>query len=234
MSYWNQFLWVIFPYLMIAVTVVGHIYRYSTDQMNWSSRSSEIFESKSLRWGSLLFHYGILFVFFGHVLGLLIPESFITHGIGINNETYHRIAISFGSVAGTATVIGIFILLFRRYGNRRVSKTSSFGDKFIIVLLFLIIGIGIYNTIFYNLTATGNFNYRLSISPWFRSLFIFSPNPALMANVPVTYKIHVLLAFLTFGVWPFTRLVHVWSIPVAYIRRSHILYRRRCGEVKSY
>lgn len=218
--------------MMIAITIIGHVYRYSTDQMSWTSRSSEFLEKKSLRWGSLLFHYGIIFVFFGHVLGLLIPESFITNSIGINNEVYHQVAISFGGVAGIATVVGIFILLFRRYGDKRISKTSSFGDKFIVILLFLLIGFGIYNTLYYNL-AVGDFNYRLSISPWVRSLFIFSPNPSLMANVPITYKIHVILAFLTFGVWPFTRLVHIWSIPIAYIKRSHIIYRRRCGEVKS-
>ena len=231
MSYWNQFLWVIFPYMMIATTIVGHIYRYSTDQMNWSSRSSEFLEKKSLRWGSLLFHYGIIFVFLGHVLGLLIPERFISDYIGIDNEVYHQIAISFGGVAGIATVAGVIILFFRRYGNKRISKTSSFGDKFIIILLVLLIGFGIYNTLYYNL-AVGDFNYRLSISPWVRSLFVFSPDPSLMVNAPIAYKIHVLLAFLTFGIWPFTRLVHVWSIPVAYIKRSHIIYRRRCGEVK--
>ena len=224
MNYWNQFLWVVFPYLMITITIVGHIYRYRTDQMDWSSRSSEIFESKSLRWGSLLFHYGILFVIFGHFIGLIIPESFIT-GLGISEGVYHAGAIYFGGAAGIVTFVGVLILLFRRYDNKRVSKTSSFADKLIIVLLFLVIAAGIYNTLFYNLTTPG-FNYRLSISPWFRSLFIFSPNPSLMANIPVFYKIHVLLAFLIFGVWPFTRLVHVWSVPFAYIKRSHIIYRR--------
>ncbi len=229
MSYWNQFLWVIFPYLMIATTIVGHIYRYSTDQMNWTSRSTEFLEKKSLRWGSLLFHYGIIFVFFGHVLGLLVPKTFVAN-IGINYHLYHDIAIYFGGVAGTATVIGIFLLLFRRFGNRRVSATSSFGDKFIIVLLVLIVGFGIYNTLYYNL-AIGGFDYRSAISPWFRSLFIFSPNAQLMVNIPLTYKIHIILAFMTFGLWPFTRLVHVWSIPIAYLKRSHIIYRRQCGDI---
>jgi nitrate reductase gamma subunit len=210
--------------MMIAVSVIGHIFRYRTDQINWSSRSSEIFESKSLRWGSMLFHYGIIFVFFGHVLGLLIPESFIA-SMGISDKVYHAGAVYVGGAAGMVTFIGIFILLFRRYANNRVSKTSSFADKLIIVLLFLIIGVGIYNTLFYNL-AIGGFNYRLSISPWFRGLFIFSPNPSLMENVPVTYQIHIILAFLIFGLWPFTRLVHVWSFPFQYIKRSHILYRR--------
>jgi len=230
MSYWNQFLWVIFPYMMIAITIIGHIYRYSTDQMSWTSRSSEFLEKKSLRWGSMLFHYGIIFVFFGHVLGLLIPKTFV-YSIGINYGLYNDIAIYVGGIAGTAVVIGIFLLLIRRYGNKRISATSSFGDKFIIILLVLIVGFGIYNTLFYNLYF-GHFDYRSTISPWFRSLFIFAPNPQLMAHIPLTYKIHVLLAFLTFGLWPFTRLVHVWSIPIAYLKRSHIIYRRRCGEVK--
>ena len=230
MSYWNQFLWVIFPYMMIAITLVGHIYRYSTDQMNWTSRSSEFLEKKSLRWGSLLFHYGIIFVFFGHALGLLVPKTFISD-LGINYKSYHDIAIYVGGTAGAATVIGIFLLLIRRYGNKRISVTSSFGDKLIVVLLFLIVGFGIYNTIFYSLYY-GHFDYRSTLSPWFRSLFIFAPDPRLMVNIPITYKIHVLLAFLTFGIWPFTRLVHVWSIPIAYLKRSHIIYRSRSKNVK--
>ena len=230
MSYWNQFLWVIFPYMMIAVTIIGHIYRYSTDQMNWSSRSTEFLEKKSLRWGSLLFHYGIIFVFFGHILGLLIPKTFISD-IGINYKLYHDFAIYFGGAAGTATVIGIFLLLIRRYGNKRISVTSSSGDKFIVILLILIVGFGIYNTLFYNLYF-GNFDYSSTISPWFRSLFIFAPNPRLMVNIPLTFKIHIILAFMAFGIWPFTRLVHVWSIPVAFIKRSHIIYRRQCGGTK--
>jgi len=230
MSYWNQFLWVIFPYMMIAMTIIGHIYRYSTDQMNWSARSSEFLEKKNLRWGSMLFHYGFIFVFFGHVLGLLLPENYMS-ALGISDTMYHNSAVYFGGAAGIVTVIGICLLLFRRYSNKRISVTSSFSDKFIIILLFLIISFGIYNTIFYNLYF-GDFNYRTSISPWFRSLFIFVPDASLMANIPITYKIHIFLSFLAFGVWPFTRLVHVWSIPIAYIKRRQIVYRRRCGEVK--
>ncbi len=230
MNYWNQFLWVIFPYLMITVSVVGHIYRYSTDQMSWSARSSEFLEKKNLRWGSMLFHYGIIIVFLGHISGLMLPETFVSK-MGINNEIYHKMAVYFGSVGGAITVIGLFLLLIRRYGNKRVSHNSSFADKFIVVLLLLVVCFGIYNTLFYNLSF-GDFNYRTSISPWFRRLFLFAPDPKLMADVPITFQIHVILAFLTFGLWPFTRLIHIWSLPVAFIKRSHIIYRRQCGEVK--
>ncbi len=230
MNYWNQFLWVIFPYLMISIFIVGHIYRYNTDQIGWTSKSSEFLEKKNLRWGSLLFHYGILLVFGGHVLGLLVPKSFLTQ-IGISNEAYHFSAVYFGGTAGLITVIGLFLLLVRRYGNKRISVTGSTGDIFITILLFLVIVLGIYNTIIYN-AFIGGFDYRTTISPWFRGLIVFAPNSALMTSVPTIYKLHIIFSFAIFGVWPFTRLVHVWSIPVAYIKRSNIIYRRSCEKVK--
>ena len=225
MNYWNQFFWVIFPYMMIAVTIIGHIFRFNTDQINWSAKSSEFLEKKNLRWGSILFHYGVIFVFFGHVLGLLVPKAFLRQ-IGLSDELYHFTAVYFGGTAGLVAIIGLILLLLRRYGNQRISKTSNFADKFVIILLFLVVAFGIYNTIFHNLLV-GNFDYRSTISPWFRSLFIFAPNPELMSNVPLTYKIHIILAFAIFGIWPFTRLVHIWSIPINFIKRSKIIYRQR-------
>ncbi|NOY76891.1 MAG: respiratory nitrate reductase subunit gamma [Calditrichaeota bacterium] len=224
----NQFLWVIFPYVMLTIFVVGHIYRYLTDQMGWTSESSEFLEKKSLRWGSLLFHYGILLVFGGHVVGLLVPKSILAT-VGVSDEAYHLVAVYFGGAAGVVTVIGLFLLLVRRYGDTRVSVTSNFGDKFIALLLFLVIGFGIYNTLGFNLFV-GGFDYRTTISPWLRGLIVFSPNPNLMLGVPLVYRLHVIFAFLVFGVWPFTRLVHVWSVPIAYLTRSPIIYRKPCGQ----
>ncbi len=224
MNAWNQFLWVIFPYVMITIFVVGHIYRFLTDQMGWTAKSSEFLEKKSLRWGSLLFHYGILFVFGGHVVGLLIPKLFLFQ-IGVSDKIYHLIAVYFGGAAGLVAVTGLFLLIVRRYGDKRVSLTSSFGDKFINLLLFLVVGIGIYNTLGFNLLV-GGFDYRDTISPWLRSWIMFSPNPELMVGVPLMYQVHVVLAFLIFGLWPFTRLFHVWSVPIAYVKRSPIIYRK--------
>lgn len=225
MNYWNQFLWVIFPYVMIAVSVIGHIYRYRTDQISWSAQSSEFLEKKKLRIASMFFHYGILIVLLGHIGGLLLPESFVS-SMGISNEAYHQMAIILGGAGGLLTVVGLLMLLVRRYGDSRISATSKFADKFILILLLLVIGFGIYNTLFYQLSF-GGFDYRLSLSPWFRSLFIFRPDAGLMAQVPPTFKVHVILAFLIFGIWPFTRLVHVWSFPFSYLKRSHIIYRRK-------
>jgi len=200
MNYVNQFEWVIFPYMMISLTIVGHVYRYLTDQMGWTTKSSEVLEKKALRWGSMLFHYGILFVIGGHFIGLCIPKSFDL-SIGISNEMYHHIAIYTGGVAGIVTLIGILILTGRRFFNKRVNLNSSFMDKLIVILLLTEILLGVYNTIFYNFTFT--------------------------------FKLHVLLAFTIFGLWPFTRLVHVWSFPINFIRRTNMLYRRRCGDVQA-
>ena len=224
MNIFNQFLWVIFPYIMISISVVGHIYRYKINQLNWSARSSEILEKNHLRWGSILFHYGIILVFFGHVAGLLIPAKVVTQ-LGITDEIYHMFAISSGGAAGILVTIGLLLLLVRRMNTERVSLTSSFADKFILILLLILIGFGLYNTLIYNVFI-GGFNYRLTIAPWLRSLIIFSPDAKLMIGVPLSYQIHVLLAFLIVGVWPFTRLVHIWSIPIDFIYRRNILYRK--------
>ncbi len=223
MNFLNQFLWVIYPYIMFTLFIVVHIYRYNTDQINWSAKSSEFLEKKSLKWGSILFHVGIILAFGGHFIGLIIP-MWMTEKIGITEELYHASAIIIGGVAGILTLIGIILLLVRRTSNKRIRITSKFADVLVIVLLFLIVGIGVYNTLGYNL-FTGNFNYRESLAPWLRGLLTFRPDPTLMKDIPIIFQIHTLLAFTILGVWPFTRLVHVLSLPLGYPVRSFILYR---------
>lgn len=225
MGYLNQFLWVIYPYLMITIFVVGHIYRYNTDQLKWTAKSSEFMEKKILRLGSILFHVGILMVFGGHVMGLLVPKS-ITEQLGITEKMYHFSAIYIGGVAGLITLTGIAILLFRRVSNKRVRSTSSMGDMVIAVLLLFVVGMGVYNTLGYNLLI-GEYDYRMTLSPWLRGVISFHPDAQLMYDVPLFFKFHTIFAFAIFGLWPFTRLVHVWSLPLEYLKRSFIIYRTR-------
>ncbi|MGB9592107.1 MAG: respiratory nitrate reductase subunit gamma [Candidatus Kryptoniota bacterium] len=225
MNAFDQFLWVIFPYLMLSISVVGHIYRYKINQLNWSARSSEFLEKNHLRWGSILFHYGIIFVFFGHVAGLLIPAKVVSQ-LGITDEIYHIFAIYSGGAAGIIVTIGLLLLFVRRVSNERVSINSSFTDKFILILLLILIGFGLYNTLIYNVFF-GSFNYRITIAPWLRSLIVFAPDAKLMVGVPLSYQIHVLLSFLIVGVWPFSRLVHIWSVPIDFLYRRNILYRKQ-------
>ncbi|TCS84559.1 respiratory nitrate reductase subunit gamma [Tepidibacillus fermentans] len=225
MNFWNQFWWVIFPYLMLAIFVIGHIYRYNTDQLGWTAKSSEIMEKNTLKWGSILFHVGILMVLGGHLVGLLIPKAW-TEAVGISEEMYHASAIFGGGIAGLITFTGILILLFRRVNVKRVRMTSSFSDMLVVILLFIEIVMGMYNTLGYNLFV-GGFDYRETLAPWLRGLLVFRPDPTLMIDVPLFFKLHTLFAFAIFGIWPFTRLVHVWSFPLEYLKRSMILYRSR-------
>lgn len=225
MRFWDQFLWIIYPYLMLTTFIVVHLFRYRTDQLAWTAKSSEFLEKKSLRWGSMLFHVGIIMVFFGHVGGLLVPKA-VMERMGISEAIYHAGAVYGGGLAGIITLAGIFILMTRRLTNLRVRAISSTSDTLLTILLFLNIFLGVAMTLGFNLFV-GGFDYRETIAPWLRGLLTFRPDPSYMAEVPWIFQMHVLLSFAIFGIWPFTRLVHVWSVPLAYFRRSYVVYRKR-------
>ncbi|MBA8778971.1 respiratory nitrate reductase subunit gamma [Staphylococcus schleiferi subsp. coagulans] len=220
----NQFLWVIFPHLCLAIFVIGHIVRYQYDQFSWTAKSSEFIEKKQLKWGSLMFHLGIIPVFFGHVVGLLIPAHWLT-AIGVNDHIYHIGAVYIGSIFGIITLIGMLLLTARRVTKQNVRRLSSASDIFVNFLLLLIVFIGCYATLVTNAT-TPDFDYRQTISIWFRGLFTLRPDASLMVSVPLTFKLHILLSFTIMACWPFTRLVHVWSVPLSYASRSYIIYRK--------
>lgn len=220
----GQFLWVILPYIVLTVFIGGHFYRYQHDQFGWTSKSSELLEKKILRLGSNLFHWGIIFVFFGHVMGLLIPIG-VYEAMGVTEKQYHLIALSGGIPAGLAALVGIFILIYRRTTVRRLIATSSPGDWVSLFFLAIVILSGISAT-FLNINPKG-FDYRATIGPWLRSVLTFRANSNYLTGVPVWFKIHMLATFGIFAVWPFTRLVHVFSLPLRYLTRSYVIYRKR-------
>lgn len=224
MTYLDIFLWVVFPYISLTIFVLGHIYRYNTDQFGWTAKSSEFLEKKKLKWGSLLFHYGIIFVFFGHVAGLLIPKIFYDT-VGISDHIYHFGAVWFGGAAGVACVIGGALLFFRRTSVKRIARNSDFTDFLSLIVLGIVILVGFTNTVGYTASG-GNFDYRTAIGPWLRGILIFRPNPVYMSFAPIGFQLHVITAFLLFAIWPFTRLVHVWSLPLTYLKRRYVVYRK--------
>ncbi|UNK16247.1 respiratory nitrate reductase subunit gamma [Paenibacillus sp. N3/727] len=225
MTFGDQFFWVIYPYIILIIFLVGLYYRYQTDQFGWTAKSSEILEKKKLKWGSILFHFGIMFVLFGHIGGLLIPKSWL-EALGVSDHLYHTMAIWIGSAAGLMTLVGCIILCLRRLTDPRIRRTSSFGDMLSIILLTLIVVVGMGATLF-NATSHSGFDYRETIAPWIRGVLTFTPDGILMKDVPSIFKIHIILALGLFGVFPFTRLVHMLSMPIKYLRRSYVLYRRR-------
>lgn len=220
----DQLLWVIFPYICLAVFVVGHIFRYRNDQFGWTAKSSEFIEKKQLMIGSLLFHLGIFPVILGHISGLGIPKPWM-QAIGVNDHLYHIGAVYIGSFFGFMTLLGMIILTARRFTKSTVRKLSSTSDLIVNVILLFIVFMGMYATLVTN-TVTPDFDYRTTISVWFRQLFILKPDAALMASVPLSFKLHVLSGFLILAMWPFTRLVHAWSVPLNYVGRSYIIYRK--------
>lgn len=220
----EQMMWVVFPYICIAVFIGGHIYRYKVDQFGWTAKSSEFIEKKQLMVGSLLFHIGIIPVIAGHVAGLGIPKSWM-HAIGVNDHLYHIGAVYIGGLFGFVTLAGMIILTSRRFTKKSVRKLSSSSDLIVNTLLLFIVVMGVYSTLVTN-AVVPDFDYRTSISVWFRNLFIFRPDASIMEYVPISFKIHVIAGFSIFALWPFTRLVHVWSVPLNYVGRSYIIYRK--------
>lgn len=220
----NQFLWVIVPYLCVAIFLIGHIARFKFDQFSWTAKSSEFIEKKQLKWGSLMFHLGIIPVAMGHFVGLVIPASWLS-AVGVNDHLYHIGAVYIGSIFGIITMIGMLLLTARRVTKKNIRKLSSASDIIVNFLLLIIVFMGCYATLVTNATIP-TFDYRETISIWFRQLFMFSPDATLMTQVPLAFKMHILLGFVIMAFWPFTRLVHVWSVPLTYVSRSYIIYRK--------
>ena len=220
----SEFLFVIVPYLCLTTFVVGHWWRYRYDKFGWTTRSSQLYENRLLRVGSPLFHFGMLGVVGGHVIGLLVPQSW-TDAVGVSEHTYHVVAVTGGLLAGVMTVVGMAILIYRRRTVGPVFSATTRMDKVMYAVLATVILLGLWNTVASNLLA--HYDYRESVSVWFRGIFRFDLHPDLMAEAPLGFQVHALVAMALFALWPFTRLVHVFSAPLGYLTRPYIVYRSR-------
>ena len=220
----STLLWVVVPYVCLAIFVGGHVWRYRYDKFGWTTRSSQLYESRLLRWGSPLFHFGILGVVVGHIVGLLVPKSW-THAAGVSEEAYHLAAVGGGLVVGLVTLAGLAILVYRRRTVGPVFSATTVMDKVMYAFLGFVILLGIWNTL--GTGVIGSYDYRDGVSVWFRSIFWLSPETGLMVAAPLGFQVHALAAFVLFALWPFTRLVHVFSAPLGYLTRPYLVYRSR-------
>ncbi|HLZ36556.1 MAG TPA: respiratory nitrate reductase subunit gamma [Mycobacteriales bacterium] len=218
-------LWVIVPYVAITVFVVGHVWRYHYDKFGWTTRSSQLYEKRLQRWGSPLFHFGILAALGGHVIGILVPKSW-TEAVGVPETVYHLLAVTLGVLAGFGTVLGMAILIYRRRTVGPVFSATTANDKAMYAVLAVVILLGLGTTVLGNLTGHPH-DYRETVAPWFRSIFYFRPRPELMTVTPLGFQLHALAAWVLFAMWPFTRLVHAFSAPIGYLWRPYIVYRSR-------
>ena len=213
MSAGEILLWIILPYAAVVAFAVGHWWRYRADQFGWTSHSTQMFESKILGWAGPAFHYGALAAIGGHVIGLMIPKSF-TEAIGMSESTYRWFSAIAGAVAGAVCVVGFAGLVYRRATNARVRRTTSRMDLLTYFLLTVLIVLGVYMTFGYNLATKTPYDYRDSISEWWRSLFILQPDVEAVQDANLLYQIHAIIAWAFWALFPFSRLVHAWSIPV--------------------
>lgn len=220
----NAIPWIAFPYVAGALFVAGHAWRWRFDRLGWTSGSSQLLEQRWLRIGSPLFHIGLLGVLGGHVIGILVPAG-VTSAIGVSDHVYHVFSLAAGGGFGVLALAGIVILTLRRLLIGRVRKNGSGVDIAVDLLLLAVIGLGMGETIGWQL-GVGEYAYRETVSVWFRDLFAFRADASLMSGAPWIYQAHTLASVTLLALWPFSRLVHVWTAPIQYvIRRAHILYR---------
>ncbi|MBB2742925.1 UNVERIFIED_ORG: nitrate reductase gamma subunit [Microbispora rosea subsp. rosea] len=225
----NTVVWIVLPYLCLAVFVGGHVWRWRHDQFGWTTHTSQLLESRILRLGSPLFHLGAFGVIGGHAMGLLVPAS-VTAALRIPEHLYHLTAVWGGTLTGAMLVAGLVLLIARRFADGRVRRTTTPMDKVLYAALAAMIALGMTATVAVNLLGHG-YDYRETIAVWFRSVFWFSPRSDLMIGAPLVYQLHAIGGFLFLALWPFTRLVHVWSAPLAYLWRPYVVYRARRGLV---
>ncbi|MGW0189926.1 respiratory nitrate reductase subunit gamma [Streptomyces sp. NPDC003362] len=218
------FLWGVLPYLAFVLLVAGLVWRYRYDKFGWTTRSSQLYESKLLNIASPAFHYGILFALVGHVVGLFVPMSW-TDGLGITEHTYHLFSLYGGTAAGVLTVAGILLLVYRRRTKAPVFRATTANDKLMYLVLLASIVLGMVAKLAH---ASGDgYDYRESIAPWSRSLFTLQPETGLMEGVPLLYRIHAVVGMVLIALVPYTRLVHMFSAPVQYLFRPYVVYRTR-------
>lgn len=218
LDYWvNQLLFGVFPYIALSVFIIGCIVRFDREQYSWRTGSSQLLRRKQLMWGSNLFHLGILFLFMGHFVGLLTPHSLYSHVI--TAEAKQLVAIVAGSIAGTICLIGLVMLMHRRFLDPRIRRTSTFGDNMILIILFVQLVLGLV-TVPFSLSH-GDASVMLRLSSWAQGIFTFQPGNALnVKGLDWPYQVHLLLGMLIFLIFPFTRLVHMLSVPVWYLTRK--------------
>lgn len=222
----NTLLFGLYPYLALFICFIASWIRYDREQYTWKASSSQLLESKQLKTGSRLFHLGIIVVLLGHFVGLLTPAAF-WHLLGIEAHHKQLIAMSLGGIFGVICFIGLTILLRRRLFNPRVRASSTAMDNAVLLLLYaqLILGLA---SIFVSAKHSDGAEMLLLMS-WAQNIATFDPAQAAEAihSVHWIYKLHVFLGMSLFVVFPFSRLVHVASVPVKYLGRNYQVVRKK-------
>jgi len=225
MSYFDSLFFGIYPYIAGSVFLVGSLIRFERDQFSWKSSSSQLLGARELRRGSAYFHTGILLLFLGHFFGLLTPPA-VYHTLGLSTSAKQLMAMIAGGIFGGLCFYGLLILLRRRLNDPRIRATSSRMDIVLLYLLMaqLVLGLLTLPVSLFHLDG-GN---MLLLAEWAQRIVTFRAGAAdQVANVSWVFKLHLILGMTLFVIFPFSRLVHIWSAPLGYLNRPYQVVRQR-------
>jgi len=208
------------PYLLLALAIVGSIYRFTTNRYSWSSQSSQFLENRALFFGSFPWHYGIVLVLLGHIIGFFIPSAIL----GWNSTPVRLYILEISGLAlGFLALFGLLALAYRRLTNNRVKALTTSWDVLLIIILLIQVITGLGNAILYR---WGSNWYVASAVPWMWSVLTLNPNVEYVANLPLITKAHIFNALIFIGLIPFTRLAHIFVINIyKYLWRPYQVVR---------
>ena len=227
MSYLHQFVFGIYPYIALAIFLLGSLVRFDREQYSWKSESSQFLHRCVLRLGSPLFHVGVLGLFFGHMAGLLTPVA-VWDALGVDHGAKQLFAMAAGGLMGTLCLVGIVLLLARRFASDRLRGVTSFKDKIVLLWILATLLLGL-SSIFVSASHMDGHMMVLLMS-WAQHVVTFRGDAAgFIVDAPLVFKLHLFMGMSLFVLFPFTRLVHVWSGfgAVGYLGRAFQLVRSR-------
>lgn len=225
-TYLNTFLFGIYPYLALAVLLLGSFIRFDREPYTWKSDSSQLLRQQQLRLGSNLFHYGVLVVIVGHFVGFLAPEWTVRWAL---DPAHHQlVAMVAGGIAGAVAIVGLSILIHRRLADPRIRRNSRKWDIVVVLMLWLQLALGLL-TVPLSAAHMDGAMFEL-MTGYVKGIVTFQGGVAdLLLGTPIIYRLHILLGFTIFFVSPFTRMIHIWSGvgALAYVVRPYQLVRTR-------
>lgn len=225
-NYINEFFFGIYPYIAITVFFLGSLLRYDRDQYTWKASSSQMLRKKDMRWGSNLFHVGIIALFFGHLIGLLTPQW--AYHFVMSAGTKQLLAMTAGGIFGLTCLAGMILLIRRRMLDPRIKATSQFSDLPILLILFVQLALGLLTIPFSAQHMDGS--SMIALANWAQHLVTFQGDAAgFVVGEALIFKVHLVLGLTIFLLFPFTRLVHIWSVPIQYLTRSGYQVVRKRG-----
>jgi nitrate reductase gamma subunit len=215
MNLLNNFFFIALPYIAIIVFLVGSVYRYRTKKFTYSSLSSQFLETRRLYWGSLPFHWGIVFLFFGHLIAFTFPQSVL-----LWNQQPVRLAMLeiTAFVFGVMTLLGLINLFYRRIKEPRIRKVTSYMDIILEILLLTQVFLGLWNAFGFR---WGSSWFAIVLTPYLYSIFTLNPQTDTVIMLPIVVQLHIIGAFLIVMIIPFTRLVHFLVFPFSYLWRPY-------------